>query len=77
VRDAAQLTHSPAKTLPGAVHGGLITDPSHGNVARPEDKVEIERLLSAVRNAVTDRKWQEVTQACNELSDVLFYLEDA
>jgi molecular chaperone DnaK len=42
-----------------------------------EDKAELERLLSAVRNAVTDRKWPEVTQACNELSDVLFYLEDA
>jgi molecular chaperone DnaK len=43
----------------------------------PEDKVELERLLTAVRNAVTDRKWDQVTAACNELSDVLFYLEDA
>jgi molecular chaperone DnaK len=42
----------------------------------PEDKVELERMLSAVRAAVTDRQWEKVTKACNELSDILFYLED-
>jgi molecular chaperone DnaK len=41
------------------------------------DKPEVERLLTAVRNALTDRRWPELTTACNELSDVLFYLEDA
>lgn len=43
----------------------------------PEDKVELERMLNAVRIAVTDRQWEKVTKACNELSDILFYLEDA
>ena len=43
----------------------------------PEDKVELERMLNAVRNAVTDRQWEAVTKACNELSDILYYLEDA
>ena len=43
----------------------------------PEDKVELERMLNAVRHAVTDRQWESVTKACNELSDILFYLEDA
>jgi molecular chaperone DnaK len=43
----------------------------------PEDKVELERMLNAVRNAVTDRQWEAVTKACNELSDILFYLEEA
>ena len=43
----------------------------------PEDKVELEKMLGAVRNAVTDRQWESVTKACNELSDILFYLEDA
>jgi molecular chaperone DnaK len=43
----------------------------------PEDKVELERMLNAVRNAITDRQWEQVTKACNELSDILFYLEDA
>jgi molecular chaperone DnaK len=42
-----------------------------------EDKVELERMLGAVRNAITDRQWEAVTKACNELSDILFYLEDA
>jgi len=43
----------------------------------PEDKVELERMLGAVRHAVIDRQWEKVTKACNELSDILFYLEDA
>jgi molecular chaperone DnaK len=44
---------------------------------QPEDRVEVERLLERVRTAMTDRKWPHVTEACNELSDILFYLEDA
>ena len=43
----------------------------------PEDKADLERMLNAVRMAVTDRQWDKVTKACNELSDILFYLEDA
>jgi molecular chaperone DnaK len=42
----------------------------------PEDRSEIERLCGNVRTALTDRKWGQLTQACNELADVLFYLED-
>jgi molecular chaperone DnaK len=45
--------------------------------APAEDKAEVERLMTAVRNALTDRHWEQLTTACNELSDVLFYLEDA
>jgi hypothetical protein len=33
--------------------------------------------MTAVRTNMTDRHWDKVTQACNELSDILFYLEDA
>ena len=43
----------------------------------PEDRSEVERLMTQVRNALTDRTWARVTTATNELSDVLFYLEDA
>jgi molecular chaperone DnaK len=43
---------------------------------QPEDKTEVERLSQLVRTALTDRRWQELTAACNELSDILFYLED-
>jgi molecular chaperone DnaK len=41
------------------------------------DRVEVERLMTNVRTAVTDRQWDKVTHASNELSDILFYLEDA
>src|SRR5262249_8688833 len=43
---------------------------------QPEDRAEVERLMTNARTALTDRKWDQVTAACNELSDVLFYLED-
>ena len=44
--------------------------------ASPEDQEELKRLMDRVRNAVTDRQWDKVTAASNELADVLFYLED-
>jgi molecular chaperone DnaK len=44
--------------------------------AQPEDRTEIERLMEQVRTALTDRKWDKVTAACNDLADILFYLED-
>ncbi len=43
---------------------------------QPEDRAEIERLMTNVRTALTDRQWDKVTRACNELADTLFYLED-
>jgi molecular chaperone DnaK len=43
---------------------------------QPEDRVELERLMERVRTAITDRQWDKVTEAANELTDVLFYLED-
>jgi molecular chaperone DnaK len=42
-----------------------------------EDRAEVERLMERVRTAMTDRRWEPLGTACNELSDVLFYLEDA
>jgi molecular chaperone DnaK len=44
---------------------------------QPEDRVEVERLMTKVRTALTDRQWDKVTAACNELADTLFYLEDS
>ena len=43
----------------------------------PEDQGELERLAGKVREALTDRAWGDLIAASNELSDVLFYLEDA
>jgi molecular chaperone DnaK len=42
---------------------------------QPEDRADVERLMEKVRTALTDRQWDRVTQASNELADVLFYLE--
>jgi molecular chaperone DnaK len=44
--------------------------------AQPEDRAEVERLMERVRTALTDRQWDKVTAASNELADTLFYLED-
>ena len=45
--------------------------------ASDEDKVELETLAGRVREALADRRWSDLTAASGELSDVLFYLEDA
>ncbi len=45
--------------------------------AAAEDQEELDRLAGRVRDALTDRRWNELESACNDLSDVLFYLEDA
>jgi molecular chaperone DnaK len=44
---------------------------------QPEDRAEVERLMTKVRTALTDRQWDKLTAACNELADTLFYLEDS
>jgi molecular chaperone DnaK len=44
---------------------------------QPEDRAEVERLMNKVRTSLTDRQWDKLTAACNELADTLFYLEDA
>ncbi|MFO0805288.1 MAG: Hsp70 family protein [Gemmataceae bacterium] len=42
-----------------------------------DDQDELNRLMDGVKSALADRKWATLETACNELSDVLFYLEDA
>jgi molecular chaperone DnaK len=44
---------------------------------RAEDRTEIERIMDQVRTTLADRQWDRLTSACNELADVLFYMEDA
>jgi molecular chaperone DnaK len=43
----------------------------------PEDRTEMERLMGQVRVALTDRQWETVSTAGDQLADILFYLEDA
>ncbi len=42
----------------------------------PEDRPEIEQLMERIRSALTDRQFDKVVAANNELADLLFYLED-
>lgn len=42
-----------------------------------EDRSEVERILERLRISLTDRKWDQVATASNELTDILFYLEDS
>jgi molecular chaperone DnaK len=41
------------------------------------DRGDIEQLCGKLREALDDRAWERVAAATNELSDVLFYVEDA
>ena len=45
-------------------------------LVQPEDRADVERLMQNVRVALTDRQWEKLTTASNELADILFYLED-
>jgi molecular chaperone DnaK len=42
-----------------------------------EDRAEIERLCGQLRGAVDERHWQRAETVTGELSDLLFYIEDA
>jgi molecular chaperone DnaK len=44
---------------------------------QPDDRPELDRQMGRVRTHLTDRQWDKLMSACNELADTLFYLEDA
>jgi molecular chaperone DnaK len=41
------------------------------------DRADVERQMGRVEKALSERRWDEVTAASNELADTLFYIEDA
>jgi molecular chaperone DnaK len=43
---------------------------------QPEDRVEVQTIVDRVRSDMTDRRWDKVTFGANQLSDLLFYLDD-
>ena len=45
--------------------------------ANPSDREELDQFMNAVRTSLSERDWPGLEKACNALSDVLFYLEDA
>jgi molecular chaperone DnaK len=76
--EVPQLVPGPREGQREAVQARALLEKSERLLAaaQPEDKSEIEKLMERVRTAMTDRHWDKVTTACNELADVLFYLED-
>lgn len=44
--------------------------------AAREDQAELDRLMAQVREARDEKRWDDLSHACGQLSDVLFYLED-
>ncbi len=42
-----------------------------------EDRDDVSKQMEEVRVAMTDRQWAKLKKACDELTDTLFYLEDA
>lgn len=77
--DVPSLMPGPREGQREAVQARALLEKAERLLERvsPDDRKEIERLCGNVRTALTDRKWDKLTQACNELADVLFYLEDA
>ena len=74
----ADLVPVRAKVSGEAVQGGRSWRRPNAcsKKVQPEDRPEVERLMNKVRTALTDRQWDQLTNASNELADTLFYLED-
>ncbi len=72
------LVPGPREGQREAVHARALLEKAERLLLKvqPEDRAEVERLMENVRVALTDRKWDKVTTASNELADILFYLED-
>jgi len=76
--EAPSLAPGPREGQREAVQARALLEKAERLMERvqPEDKAEVERLMEKVRTALTDRQWDRLTAASNELADVLFYLED-
>jgi molecular chaperone DnaK len=72
-----QLVPGPREGQREAVQARALLEKAERLLERvqPEDRADVERLMEKVRTALTDRQWERVTQASNELADALFYLE--
>ena len=77
--DVPSLMPGPREGQREAVQARALLEKAERLLERtqPEDRAEVERLMTNVRTALTDRQWAKLTAACNELADTLFYLEDS
>jgi molecular chaperone DnaK len=78
VEEQPSLVSGPREGQREAVQARALLEKAERLLERvqPEDRAEVERLMGRVRTALTDRQWDKLTTACNELADTLFYLED-
>jgi molecular chaperone DnaK len=79
VDDLPELVPGPAAGQREAVQARALVEKAERllTTASAEDRTELERHIGRIRERLTDRQWPELAAACNELSDVLFYLEEA
>lgn len=77
-KETPSLVPSPREGQREAVQARALLEKAERLMERvqPEDRAEVERLMTRVRTTLTDRQWDKLTPACNELADTLFYLED-
>jgi len=78
VEEVPALVPGPREGQREAVQARALLEKAERMLERvsPEDRAEVEKLMERVRSAMTDRQWDRVTAASNELADILFYLED-
>jgi molecular chaperone DnaK len=76
--DFPTLTPGPAEGQRETVQARALLDKAERirQGISAEDRAELDRLIDAVRTALADRRWGDLAAASNDLSDVLFYLED-
>ncbi len=77
--EAPYLSPGPAEGQRESVQAGALLEKAERirDRAAAADQAELDRLCENIRIALTDRAWGDLTVASNELTDVLFYLEDA
>ena len=84
--DGEEESNRPPELVPGPREGQRETVQARALMEKaerliptmqPEDKAEVERLIGQLRQALDERAWQRLGELSNNLSDVLFYLEDA
>ncbi len=76
---APDLAPSPAEGQRETVQARALLEKADRVRARAsaDDQAELDRLTGLIRVALDGRAWGDLTAAANELTDVLFYLEDA
>lgn len=77
--DAPSLAPGPAEGQRETVQALALIEKAErllGTISA-EDQQEVQHLIDALRVGIADHKWADVNQAIGQLSDILFYLEDA